>query len=82
MLKLEMTNSLKVSVIHKLTINFEFLSYLINRISKVFKLKKTNQFEINSKSISKILEIAGYNRITIQIIIKLNEFKIMRIFQS
>ena len=46
MLKLEMTNSLKVSVIQKITINFEFLSYLNNRISRIFKLKETNQIKM------------------------------------
>ena len=37
---------------------------------------------LNQWKKSKILQIAGYNRITIQIIIKISEFKIIRIFQS
>ena len=37
---------------------------------------------LNQWKKSKTLQIAGYNRITIQIIIKISEFKIIRIFLS
>ena len=37
---------------------------------------------LNQWKKSKILQIAGYNCITIQIIIKISEFKIIRIFLS
>ena len=37
---------------------------------------------LNQWKITKILQIAGYSGITIQVIIKISEFKIIRIFQS